>query len=95
MKAITLDRFGGRDVLKLTNQPLPEIGPQDILIHVKAAGVNPVDWKIREGLLQGRLPHQFPIILGWEASGVVKKVGEKVDVEAPAGKLTYQVLAIE
>ena len=78
MKAITLDRFGGRDVLKLTNQPLPEIGPQDILIHVKAAGVNPVDWKIREGLLQGRLPHQFPIILGWEASGVVKKVGEKV-----------------
>ena len=57
---------------------MPGIGPHDIIIRVKAAGVNPVDWKIREGLLQGRLPHEFPIIPGWDAAGIVEKVGEQV-----------------
>ncbi len=78
MKCIAIDSFGGRDKLQLKELPVPEIGPDEILIRVKAAGVNPVDWKIREGLLEGRLPHQFPIILGWDAAGVVKRIGKKV-----------------
>src|SRR3989338_7597034 len=78
MKAVTIDRFGGREVLKLTDQPVPELNHKDLLIRVKAAGVNPVDWKIRQGLLQERLPHQFPMILGWDVSGVVAKTGKNV-----------------
>lgn len=77
MKAIVLREFGGRDVLGLEDvpRPVPEAG--DVLIRIHAAGVNPVDWKIREGLLQGRLPHEFPIIPGWDAAGVVEDVGSQ------------------
>lgn len=78
MKAVAIEEFGGRDRLKLVDLPLPEPLPDEILIKVEAAGVNPVDWKIRQGLLQDRLPHQFPIVLGWDAAGRVAKVGAKV-----------------
>jgi len=78
MKCIGIDSFGGREKLQLMELPVPEVGPDEILIRVKAAGVNPVDWKIRAGFLEGRLPHQFPIILGWDAAGVIEKVGANV-----------------
>ena len=54
---------------------MPEPGPRQLRIRVLAAGTNPVDFKIREGLLRARLPHQFPIIPGWDAAGVVDKLG--------------------
>lgn len=77
MKAICLRQFGGPEVLEYHEDfPIPVPGDQDVLIRVKAAGVNPVDWKIREGLLQGRLPHTFPLIPGWDAAGVVEAVGD-------------------
>lgn len=78
MKAITINQFGDRDVLQLKDLPIPGVKEGDILIRIKAAGVNPVDWKIRKGLLKGRLPHEFPIILGWDAAGIVEKIGSKV-----------------
>ena len=78
MKAIAIQEFGGRDTLQLMDVPVPDVGPHDVLIRVKAAGVNPVDWKIREGLLREVLPHAFPIILGWDVAGVVHQVGSKV-----------------
>jgi NADPH2:quinone reductase len=75
MRAMAITEFGGADKLRLMELPLPEPGPGEIRIHIKAAGVNPVDWKIREGLLKGRLPHAFPLIPGWDAAGIVDKVG--------------------
>lgn len=78
MKAIAIHQFGGRDQLKLLELPSPTPGPNEVRIRIRAAGVNPVDYKIREGLLQSRIPHQFPLILGWDAAGVIDQVGSKV-----------------
>ncbi|HMP72223.1 MAG TPA: NADP-dependent oxidoreductase [Kiritimatiellia bacterium] len=78
MKAIALDHFGGPDVLALRELPDPQPGPGEVRIRIHAAGVNPVDWKIREGLLQGRLPHAFPLIPGWDAAGLLDAVAPDV-----------------
>ncbi len=53
--------------------PVPQAG--EVVIRIVAAGVNPVDWKIREGLLQQRLPHRFPLVPGWEAAGYIETTG--------------------
>ncbi len=78
MKAIALREFGGRDKLERMDLPIPEVGKGEILVRVKAAGVNPVDWKIREGWLKDRFPYKFPLVPGWDAAGVVEKVGQGV-----------------
>jgi len=78
MKAIAINEFGGLDKLQLMDLPVPEIRPGEILVKVSAAGVNPVDWKIREGYLKDLFSHQFPVILGWDAAGVVEGVGNGV-----------------
>ena len=78
MKAIAINEFGGRDKLQFMDLPVPEIKPGEILVKVKAAGVNPVDWKIREGYIKDLFPYQFPIILGWDAAGIVEQAGEEV-----------------
>src|SRR5512133_1288587 len=75
MKAVALHRFGGPEVLALENLPEPVLGPDCVLIAAHAAGVNPADWKIREGYLTGRFPHHFPLIPGWDVAGVVTAVG--------------------
>jgi NADPH2:quinone reductase len=78
MKAIAINEFGGRDKLQLIDLPVPEVVEGEILVQVKAAGVNPVDWKIREGYLKDLFSHQFPVILGWDAAGLVEGVGNGV-----------------
>ena len=78
MKAVAISEFGGQDKLQLMDLSVPEIGNREILVRVKAAGVNPVDWKIREGYLKDLFPHQFPVILGWDAAGIVESVGQEV-----------------
>ena len=78
MKAIAINEFGGRDKLQLIDLPVPEVVEGEILVQVKAAGVNPVDWKIREGYLKNLFSHQFPVILGWDAAGLVEGVGNGV-----------------
>ncbi len=78
MKTIAINEFGGRDKLQFMDLPVPEIKPGEILVRVKAAGVNPVDWKIREGYIKDLFPYQFPIILGWDAAGIVEQAGEEV-----------------
>jgi NADPH:quinone reductase-like Zn-dependent oxidoreductase len=75
MKAIAINEFGGRDTLQLMDLPMPEIKPGEILVKLKAAGVNPVDWKIREGYIKDLFPYDFPIILGWDAAGIVEQAG--------------------
>ena len=78
MKAIVIDGFGGADRLRLADVPTPEAGPGEVLIRVVCAGVNPVDWKIREGMLEGLFPHGFPLVLGWDAAGTVAALGPGV-----------------
>jgi NADPH:quinone reductase-like Zn-dependent oxidoreductase len=75
MKAIRIHHYGDASVLSLDDVPTPVIGDDDVLIRVVAAGVNPVDWKIREGYLKDFIPHRLPLTLGWDVSGVVEAVG--------------------
>jgi NADPH2:quinone reductase len=79
MRAVGIHAFGGRDRLEVLDVPRPEPAPGEVVIAVHAAGVNPIDWKIREGLRRDRLPHVFPVVLGWDAAGVVESLGEGVD----------------
>jgi len=78
MKAIAIREFGGRDKLEPMDLPVPEVGAGEVLVRVKGAGVNPVDWKIREGRLKDLFPHRFPLIPGWDAAGIVEKIGPGV-----------------
>lgn len=75
MKAIVIHSFGGPDVLNYENIPVPDPKPNELLIQVHAVGVNPVDWKIREGYL-GQIP--LPSILGSDFSGVVEAIGSEI-----------------
>lgn len=78
MKAVRIHRYGGREVLSIDDIPLPDIAPDDVLVRVVAASINPVDWKVREGYLAQMIPHALPLTLGWDVSGVVEKVGARV-----------------
>jgi len=79
MKAVTINEYGAVDVLNYTwEAELPQLEDFDVLIELKATSVNPVDWQIREGYLKNSIPYEFPLILGWDASGIVKMVGDKV-----------------
>ncbi|ANZ15433.1 NADP-dependent oxidoreductase [Streptomyces noursei] len=75
MKAITTSSYGGPEVLTYSEQPDPKVGPDSVLIRVRAAGVNPVDWKIVAGYLDGMMHAHFPLIPGWDVAGVVEAVG--------------------
>jgi len=78
VRAIVIESFGGREVLRLADVPAPVPAADEVLIEVAYAAVNPVDWKIREGMLAGMFPHEFPVILGWDAAGTVKDTGKNV-----------------
>ncbi len=75
MKAVTFSAYGGPDVLQVTEVEEPHAGPEQIAVRVQAAGVNPIDWKVRSGMLRDALPASFPVVDGREASGVVDEVG--------------------
>jgi NADPH:quinone reductase-like Zn-dependent oxidoreductase len=78
MKAVRIHKYGGPEVLIFEDAPRPAPGPGELLIRVCAAGVNPVDWKIRAGYLKDIRPYTFPLILGWDLSGVVEATGPGV-----------------
>ncbi|MFI9217976.1 NADP-dependent oxidoreductase [Streptomyces werraensis] len=83
MKKVSYAEFGGPDVLRLIDADKPHAGPGEIRIAVRAAGVNPVDWRIREGQMRPALPASLPAGVGLDAAGVVDEVGEGVtDVAA-------------
>lgn len=75
MRAIAYTTFGGPDVLELTDLPDPKVGPDSVLVRVHATSVNPVDWKVREGYLDGLMDTVFPVVPGWDVAGVVEQVG--------------------
>lgn len=78
MKAIRIHQYGGPDVLSFEEAPMPSLLPDEVLIKVVASGVNPVDWKIREGLRKNVFPSNLPLIPGWDVSGVIETVGAEV-----------------
>lgn len=77
MRAIRIHEFGGPEVLKFEDAPLPKPGPGEVLARVYASAVNPVDWKIRKGLRQEKFPSTLPLTLGWDFSGVIDDGGDE------------------
>ncbi|MEW1658707.1 NADP-dependent oxidoreductase [Streptomyces sp. NPDC093707] len=79
MKKVSHAEFGGPDVLHLADAEEPHAGPGQIRIAVRAAGVNPVDWRIREGQFQKTRPVELPAGVGQDAAGVVDEIGAGVE----------------
>ena len=78
MKAFILDRYGGADRVRAGDRPDPELREDDVMVQIHAAGVNPLDSKIRSGEFKRILPYRLPLILGNEVAGVVTRVGSRV-----------------
>jgi NADPH:quinone reductase-like Zn-dependent oxidoreductase len=78
MKAVRLHSYGGPEVLVLEEVPRPRAGAGEVLIRAYAAGVNPLDWKVRAGHVKAWLQHRLPLIPGWDVSGVVEAVAPGV-----------------
>lgn len=78
MKAIRIHQYGGPEVLAQVEMQRPTPGPNEVLIKVQAAAVNPIDWKMRAGYAKDFFPLTFPATLGWDVSGTVEETGAKV-----------------
>ncbi|MBL1286059.1 NADP-dependent oxidoreductase [Streptomyces sp. For3] len=100
MRKVSFAEFGGPDVLRLVDAEEPHAGRGRIRITVRAAGVNPVDWRIREGQILGAHPTVLPSGVGQDAAGVVDEVGEDVEGVATGdrvfgeGAATYAEFAV-
>lgn len=75
---MTYDRYGDDDELRMTERPVPKVGPGEVRIRVTRASVNPVDWKVMSGGLDALMDATFPVIPGWDVAGVVDEVGPDV-----------------
>ncbi len=78
MKAIVIENYGDKDELVEKEVAAPVINEDQVLVELKATSINPIDWKLREGYLKDNLQFEFPIILGWDAAGIVKETGKNV-----------------
>ena len=78
MKAVVAQRYGGPDVLELVERDEPKVGADDVLIGVKAASLNPIDFKLRDGKVKLVIPLKPPVALGCDVAGIVERVGECV-----------------
>lgn len=87
MRAMVFERFGGPEVLHEAEVPEPIVGPDSVLVRIDAAGVNPVDFKIREGRLASRIEHVFPVVPGWDLAGMVEQVGPAVTDLSPGDRV--------
>jgi NADPH:quinone reductase-like Zn-dependent oxidoreductase len=87
MRAMAITEFGGPDRLQPMDLPDPLVGPDSVLIRMRAAGINPVDYKARQGNLANRIPNFFPLIPGWDAAGVVEGVGPAVTAFSPGDEV--------
>lgn len=87
MRAMTYTEYGDPSTLELTDLPQPKVGPGNVLIRVERAAVNPVDWKVMAGGLDQMLDAVFPVIPGWDVSGVVEQVGPDTPEFAPGDRV--------
>ena len=88
MKAVRVHEYGGPEALQYEEAPRPQPGAGEVLIRVHAAGVNPVDRAVRQGLFKERLKYTMPFIPGWDVSGVVEALGSGVS-RLKAGDAVY------
>ena len=87
MKAVICERYGGPEVLELAEVDEPQLGPNGVLVRVHASSVNPVDWKLRKGMLSALWKLRFPVIWGCDLSGVVERVGTAVTLFKPGDEV--------
>jgi len=89
MRAVVYEEFGGADVLRVVDRPEPHIGADAVVVKVAAVSLNPVDYKIREGYLQGVMDVHFPAVPAWDVAGTVVKAG----LDTPELQVGDEVLA--
>lgn len=95
MKATQINTYGGSEVVEINNQvQKPTLTEDSLMVEVHAAGVNPVDWKIREGYMQKMVPLKFPVTLGGDFSGIVTEVGEGVSNFKPGDEVYGQAIMV-
>ncbi|MCB1111339.1 MAG: NADP-dependent oxidoreductase [Chlamydiales bacterium] len=87
MEAYVIEDFNGIESIKTADIPKPVPQANEVLIKLACSSVNPVDWKISEGLIKSLLPHKFPITLGWDGAGTVDSVGKNVTQFKPGDKV--------
>src|SRR5213076_1731721 len=92
MKAAVFHEYGGPEVFRYEDAPRPEPKDDEILVRVIAAGVNPVDAYVRQGMLSKRGLDNRPMIIGYNIAGVVEKTGAKV-AKFKAGDAVYAYLS--
>lgn len=83
MTAVRIHAYGGPEAVRVEAAPVPAILPDEVLVRVHALGVNPIDWKIREGVRRDRMPLAMPVTLGCDFSGAIEEVGLEVQHFAP------------
>jgi NADPH:quinone reductase-like Zn-dependent oxidoreductase len=88
MKAVRFHTYGDSGVLVYEDMPRPEAGEGEVLIRIHAAGINPLDWKVRDGRLKERMKHKLPLVPGWDVSGVVEAVAPD-DTAFKIGDVVY------
>uniref|UniRef100_A0AAU2K3C1 NADP-dependent oxidoreductase n=1 Tax=Streptomyces sp. NBC_00049 TaxID=2903617 RepID=A0AAU2K3C1_9ACTN len=89
MRAMAYKTYGGTEVLSETRLPLPKVAPGEVLVRVKCASVNPVDWKIMAGGLDGLMDTIHPVVPGWDVAGTVERVG----IDVPECAVGDEVMA--
>jgi NADPH:quinone reductase-like Zn-dependent oxidoreductase len=87
MKAVRFDKYGGLDVLRVDEVPVPEPAQGELLVNVKAASINPGEAKIREGLFHATWPATFPSGEGSDFAGIVTKIGSEVRGFSPGDEV--------
>jgi len=78
MRAVAMDAYGEPEALAVREHPDPKVGPDSVLVRVRAASINPVDYKIAQGYLDGAFPVLWPLVPGWDVAGEVVGVGPAV-----------------
>jgi NADPH:quinone reductase-like Zn-dependent oxidoreductase len=94
MEVVGIDAFGSREVMQFRKLSIPSPGPNEILLKVKAASINPVDWKIREGRYPAVQSDELPYVLGRDVSGVVEACGTEITGHRK-GDAIYAMLAFD
>src|SRR5215208_3597575 len=90
IKSAQITRYGNTsEVIKINQTTTPNLSAGKVLVNIKVAGINPIDWKIREGYMQQMISLQFPSTLGMDFSGIINQVGEETSSDFKQGNEVY------